>query len=104
MKTRHRLPAYGRAAKARLVAGLRPVAGGGAIVVTTDWDYATPFARLVCAPEEPMDRWDFSYLRGTEVIILVPERYRLIGQHLTEQVRLAGAALAVLVVNVDAQP
>ena len=104
MTARRRLPAYGRSLKAHLTAGLRPIAGGGAIVVTTEWSYATPFARLVCSPDFPPDRWDFSYLRGTEVIVLVPQRYRSIGKGLTERVRQAGAALVVLAVNAEAQP
>jgi hypothetical protein len=91
-----RLPAYGRDIKVGLAAGLRPVFGGGGFIVTTHWDYAKPFARLICRPDVPVREWDFSFLRGCEVLVLVPEVHRVIGAELQARLKEAKASLVVL--------
>ena len=104
MSAKRRLPAYGRSVKSRLESGLRPIVGGGTIVVTTEWNYAAPFTRLVCSPEIRTDNWDFSYLRGVDVVVLVPHEHRLVGERLSECIRQAHANLVVLAVNPEASP
>ena len=99
--TRLRLPAHGRQLKAALDAGMRPAKGGGSIIVTSHWDYARAFdpGRVVCPPEDSPDDYDFSFLNGCEIVVLVPERDEPHGKRLLARIREAGAKLAVLSVN-----
>jgi len=78
---------------------------GGGIVVTSDWRYARAFApgRLVCPAGEPVDSFDFAYLAGTDVLILVPESDEQHGEALAAAIRDAGAALVVLAVNRESE-
>ncbi len=96
-----RLPAYGRRLRDALAAGYRPKKAGGGIVVTSHWGYARAFhpGRLVCPPSDPVDEWDFGFLRGCDVVIVVPESDELHGEALHAAIRDAGAALVVLAVN-----
>lgn len=98
-----RLPAYGKQVRANIDSGRRPLAGGGAVIVTTRWNYAKGFVRLVCEPYESATRWDLRFLRGCEVVVLVPECDRAVGEQLTQCVRGAGAKLVVLSVVEEAQ-
>ena len=104
--TRQRLPAHGRQLKAALDAGLRPLKGGGSIIVTSHWDYARAFdpGRVVCPPEDSPDVYDFAFLNGCEVVVLVPERDESHGNRLLARIRDAGAKLAVLAVNREVEP
>src|SRR5664279_3851899 len=81
-KRTQRLPAYGRRLRDALEAGYRPWKAGGGIIVTTDWNNARAFdpARLVCPPDEPIAGYDFSFLRGLEVLVIVPEADELRGE------------------------
>ena len=96
--SRQRLPAYGRQLRAALDAGLRPLKGGGSIIVTTDWDYARAFhpGRVVCPVTSPPDCYDVEFLRGCEVIMLVHERDQLYGEVLFARIKDAGAKDATL--------
>ncbi len=100
-QVRRRLPAYGRQLKAALDRELRPRKGGGSIVVTTEWDYAQYFdaGRVVCPPGDSADEFDFTFLAGCEVIVLVHERDEPHGRLLLARIKEAGAKLAVLSVN-----
>jgi len=93
-----RLPAYGRQLKAALDAGLRPRTGGGTIIVTTEWDYARAFSpgRVVCPPSDPPEDFDFAFLNGCEVIVLVHERDQPHGEALLACVKESGARAASL--------
>jgi len=104
--TRQRLPAYGRQLKAALDAGLRPVKGGGTIIVTTEWNYARAFdpGRVVCPPDDSPSDYDFAFLNGCEVVVLVPELDEPRGRQLLDCIRDAGAKLAVLSVNREVEP
>src|SRR5579862_472376 len=104
--TRQRLPAFGRRLKTALDAGMRPAKGGGSIIVTSDWDYARAFdpGRVVCPPEDGADEYDFAFLNGCEVVVLVPERDEPHGRRLLARIRDAGAKLAVLSVNRSMEP
>ena len=97
---RQRMPAYGRALRDALRAGLRPNKLGGAVLITSDWTCARAAApaRLVCPPDEGAD-WSFDWLAGVEVLVLVPERDELHGERLAAALRDAGAALVVLAVH-----
>jgi hypothetical protein len=103
--TRLRLPAHGRQLKAALDAGLRPRKGGGTIIVTSEWDYARAFdpGRVVCPPSDPVDGFDFTFLSGCEVVVLVPARDELYGQALLARIRDAGSKLAVLAINPEVE-
>jgi len=91
-----RLPAYGRHLRAALKNNLRPIAGGGCVVLTTCWDYAKAFARLVCDSNESADLWDFSMLAGLDVIVIVPSRDQVLGEQLRHRAIDSGACVAVL--------
>ncbi|HEY3179634.1 MAG TPA: hypothetical protein VGL25_12220 [Casimicrobiaceae bacterium] len=84
--------------KAALDAGLRPSTGGGSIIVSSEWGYATAFnpGRVVCPPEDSPDDYDFAFLNGCEVIVLVHERDELHGRALLNHLEEAGAKLVVL--------
>ncbi len=96
-----RLPAYGRELRDAIQAGYRPRWLGGGIVVTSDWNYARAArgARLVCMPDEPAAAYDFTFLRGCDVLVLVPEADELHGEALRAAIRDAGASTVVLAVN-----
>lgn len=100
-RTRRRLPAYARQLKAALDDGLRPLTGGGGIVVTSEWHYASAFdpGRVVCPATDSPDDFDFSFLTGCDVVVLVPERDEAHGRALAARIREAGAALTYLAVN-----
>ena len=104
--SQRRLPAYGRRLKAALDAGYRPVKGRGTVIVTSEWNYATAFnpGRVVCPPEDSPEDYDFTFLNGCEVVVLVPERDELHGRALLSRVQKDGAKLAVLSVNRTAEP
>ena|ERR1700687_1827968 len=65
-----RLPAFGRAIRANLLASRRPCIGGGCICVTTDWTIRTPLTQLVCEPSDPVASWNLTFLAGVEVLVL----------------------------------
>ncbi len=96
-----RLPAFGRRLRDAVEAGYRPLNAGGGIVVTTSWRYARAFdpGRIVCPPCEPAAEFDFGFLRGCEIIVLVPEVDEVHGEALVTAIRNAGALLVVLAVN-----
>lgn len=96
-----RLPAYGRRLRDALVAGYRPKMAGGGIIVTSDWTYARAFApgRLVVPASEHPGQFDFSFLHGCDVVVVVPAADELHGEALVAAIRDAGAALVVLAVN-----
>ena len=97
-----RLPAYGRELREALARRLRPVAGGGCVVLTTCWDYAKPFARLVCDADQSADMWDLSLLTGLDVVVVVPKRDQVLGDQLRRRAVDSGAHLAVLTVVEEA--
>ncbi len=101
-----RLPAFGRQLKAALDLGLRPRAGGGCVIVTSEWNYALAFdpGRVVCPPSDSPDQFTFGFLRGVEVIVLVPEQDEIHGERLVAHIRDAGAKLVVLSVNREDSP
>ena len=98
---RQRLPAFGRALRDGINAGLRPHKLGGGVVVVSRWDDAQGAApaRVVCPPDEPAASFDFSFLAGLDVLVLVPLADELHGEALAAAIRDAGAALVVLVAN-----
>ena len=100
-----RLPAFGRYLREALMGGYRPEKAGGGIVVTSDWNYARAFhpGRLVCPPSDPVDDIDFGFLRGCDVLVIVPEADVLHGEALRAAIRDAGAAVVVLTVNRESE-
>jgi len=58
----------------------------------------------VCPPEDGADEYDFAFLNGCEVVVLVPERDEPHGRRLLARIRDAGAKLAVLSVNRSMEP
>ncbi len=96
-----RLPAYGREIALLLRAGRRPI--GGTIVVTTRWEYARAFARVVTPPEIPPEEFDLSFLRAQEIIVVVPEEHEELGHRLLASVLRAMPKRAVLLVKRDGQ-
>mgnify|MGYP000950580429 CR=1 FL=1 len=96
-----RLPAFGRALRDAFKAGLSPCKLGGGVVVVSSWDDARGAApaRVVCPPDEPAESFDFSFLAGLDVLVLVPLADELHGEALAAAIRDAGAALVVLAVN-----
>jgi hypothetical protein len=103
---RQRLPAYGRQLKAALDSGYRPRKGGGTIIVTNDWSYARYFdgGRVVCPPNDSPDEYDFSFLNGCEIVVLVHERHEPHGRALLARILEAGPKLAALSVNREIKP
>ena len=103
---RQRLPAFGRRLRAALDAGYRPRKGGGSVMVTSHWDFARAFdpARVVCPPGEPVDDYDFTFLRGLEILVLVPKADELHGKALCTAIRNAGATLVHLAVHRWGEP
>jgi hypothetical protein len=102
---RPRLPAFGRRLRDAIEVGYMPWKGGGCIVVTTEWDYARGFdpGRVVCPSGEPVDAYDFTFLHGCDVIVLVPEADEIQGEALTAAIRSVGASLVVLSIDRGAQ-
>jgi hypothetical protein len=96
-----RLPAYGREIALLLRAGRRPI--GGSIVVTTQWELCRDCARVVCPPDVPAENFDFSFLRGQEVMVVVPAAHEEFGHRLLIAVRRATPKLAILLVAHDAK-
>ena len=98
-----RLPAFGRRLRAAFDAGYGPWKGGGSVIVTTRWDYARAFdpGRVVCPSGEPVDGYDFAFLQGCDVIVLVPQADEIQGEALAASIRNAGASLVVPAVNRD---
>lgn len=98
---RQRLPAFGCALRDAINAGLRPHKLGGGVLVASGWDDAKAAApaRVVCPSPEPAESFDFSFLAGLEVLVLVPQSDELYGEALAAAIRDAGAALVVLAVN-----
>jgi hypothetical protein len=96
-----RLPAFGRMLRDAFNAGLRSHKLGGAVVVVSSWDDAKAAApaRVVCPASEPPDSFDFAFLAGLDVLVLVPLADELHGEALAAAIRDAGAALVVLAVN-----
>lgn len=92
-----RAPAYGREIATLLRAGRRPL--GGSIIVTTRWDFARAFARVVTPPEIPPEEFDLSFLRAQEVMVVVPQAHEELGYRLLTCVRRAGPRRAVLIVE-----
>jgi hypothetical protein len=72
------------------------------VVLTTCWDYAKAFARLVCDSGEAAEVWDLSVLAGLDVIVAVPSRDHVLGEHLRHRAIDSGARLAVLSVVEEA--
>ena len=105
-RSAQRLPAFGRRLRAALDAGYRPWKGGGSIIVTSHWDFARAFdpGRVVCPPDEPVVSYDFTFLRGLEVLVLVPEADELHGEALRTTIRSAGAMLVHLAVHQLGEP
>jgi hypothetical protein len=68
---RRRLPAFGRAIRANLLAGKRPRIGGGCVCIVTDWAIHTPLVTMVCEPSIPVKSWKLDFLAGVEVLLLV---------------------------------
>lgn len=95
---RRRLPAYGRQIKAALDAGLRPRTGGGTIIVTSEWNYARASSpgRVVCPPSDHPEEYDFAFLNGCEVIVLVHERDQVHGEALFARIKDSGAKRTTL--------
>ena len=95
-----RLPAYGRRLRDAIQAGYRPCKGGGGVIVTSDWTFARAFhpARVVCPPGEAPESFDFGFLRGIDVCVLVPEVDVLHGEALRTALLSAGAALVALAI------
>jgi hypothetical protein len=92
------LPAFGRQLKAAIEAGLRPRTGGGGVIVTSEWNYALAFApgRVVCPPDCDAEAYDFEFLCGLDVLVLVRERDRHFGEALRDRIRASGARVAIL--------
>ncbi len=67
---RRRLPAFGRAIRANLLAGKRPKIGGGCVCIVTDWTIRTPLAQMVCESSIAAGSWDLTFLAGVEVLLL----------------------------------
>lgn len=105
-KPTQRLPAYGRRLRAALDAGYRPRFGGGAVIVTTEWDFARSFdpGRVVCPSNVLAAGWDFRFLIGCDVVVLVPECDEILGEALVASIRDAGARLVVLAVAPEVEP
>jgi hypothetical protein len=93
---RGRLPAFGRAIRANLLAGKRPRIGGGCVCIVTDWTIRTPLAQMVCEPSEPVASWNLSFLAGVEVLLLTRATHAAYGQALRDAVLNVGSPLVSL--------
>jgi hypothetical protein len=74
-------------------------------VVTSDWGYARGFApgRVVVPPDEPAGEFDFGFLRGCDVVVVVPEADQVHGEALRAAIQYAGARLVALAVNRESE-
>ena len=71
-----RLPAYGRAVRSALEAGLRP-ALGNTVAVCVDWPERCALAHVVCLPaERSPDEYDLTFLAGVATIVWFREHDR----------------------------
>ena len=91
-----RLPAFGRAIRANLLAGKRPRIGGGCVCIVTDWAIRTPLVRMVCEPSVPVKSWKLDFLPGVEVLLLVRGRDAGYGVELRDALLEAGCPLVSL--------
>lgn len=98
---KQRLPAFGRQLRDALEAGYLPGKLGGGVLVTSSWNTSRGCdpARVVAPPTRPACSYDFRFLRGLEVVVLVPASDEAFGQELRSAVATGGASLAVLAVN-----
>jgi hypothetical protein len=91
---KRRLPANGRSIRAEILAGRRPRVGGGCITVKTDWKIHCPIASLVCPPyERSADGWEFSFLRGIEILLLYRDSQLDYVRSLIAELSAAGCSL-----------
>jgi hypothetical protein len=83
-----RLPAYAGEVAQLLREGRRP--RRGLIVVSTEWRFVSgPFVCVVCPRDTPPSTFDFAFLRGQDVLVLVPTADAPIGEQILEQIRAA---------------
>jgi hypothetical protein len=90
---RQRLPAFGRAIRANLLAGKRPRIGGGCVCIVTDWSIRTPLAQMVCEPSVAAGSWNLSFLAGVEVLLLTRARDAAYAERLRDTLLDAGSPL-----------
>ena len=93
---RRRLPGYGRAVRANLLAGTRPKIGGGCACVVTDWEIRTPLVQMVCEPSVPVTSWNLGFLAGVEILLLIRAGHAAYGQALLDALLDAGSPLVSL--------
>jgi hypothetical protein len=99
---RRRLPAFGRAIRANLLAGKRPRIGGGCVCITTDWAIHIAIPRMVCEPIVPAGSWDLTFLAGVEVLLLTRAPDAVYATALRDAMLDAGSPLVALCIVPEA--
>jgi len=84
---RRRLPAYARELRERILAGQRPVAGGGTVVLAVGWRQSKLFPTAVCDRAVDVERWELGWLRGLGVLVEYQPGDEAYAQRLAERVR-----------------
>jgi hypothetical protein len=64
-----RLPPFGNAIRAIVLAGRRPLEFGGAIAVCLDWKIGSCWPRIVLPPDQDPTTFDLSFLAGLHVLV-----------------------------------
>jgi len=99
LSAKPRLPAYGRAVRSALEAGLRP-ALGNTVAVCVDWPERCALAHVVCFPaERSPDEYDFTFLAGVATIVWFREHDRAYAEAVRARlVKIGSTTVAMLCV------
>jgi hypothetical protein len=103
MTATRRLPAYGRAIRASLNAGLRPVVGN-TVAVCVDWPERCALAHVVCLPRDRgPDEYEFGFIAGVDTIVWFREQDRGYAEAVRTELAKAGSpVIAMLCVPEEA--
>ena len=86
-----RLPAY-----LGQQTGNRAHLGGGSVAVLTDSSIPCAMLYIVCPPEIAPSLWDFSFLRGSTVVVYYRTQHRAYAAALYGELKRVGPELLVL--------
>ena len=93
-----RLPPFGRALAAMVVAGQRPQLFGGAIVAALDWDIGETWPRFVLPVADDPCEFRLDFCNGLDVLILFrPGHDAAHVNRACDAIRAAGASIVVSV-------